>query len=123
MENKTFTCIVCPKSCSVNLTIEEEKILSVKGFGCKQGKEYGVNEFNNPKRMLSTTVHVENGVLPCLPVISNQEIPKSKLQECLLLLYKLKVMAPIKEEQVIIKDILGTGADIIASRDMNVKGA
>lgn len=110
-------CIVCPMSCRITVTKSGEEFV-VSGNNCKRGEKHAINEYICPQRMLTSTVKVENGTLPRLPVISTSEIPKDKIRECLEELYKVSVKAPIKDGQIIIKDICGTGVDIKSSRSM-----
>jgi len=114
---KEFTCIVCPVSCTLNVSKEGEEII-VKGNNCKRGKVFGENEYKSPKRILTTTVKVEESCHKALPVISSDEIPKEKMFECVEQLYKMTVKAPIKKGEIIIKNILNTGVDIVASRSL-----
>ena len=71
-----------------------------------------------PKRMLTTTVAVEGGLLPLLPVVSSTVLPKEKVLACAAYLRGVKVQAPIAAGDVVVKDILGLGVDIVASRGM-----
>lgn len=121
MEGKKYTCIVCPRSCVIEVSMAGGAISDLKGFGCGRGKAYAINEIENPVRMLTTTVCAEDGALRCLPVISTGEIQKSKIGECIEMLYHIKVKAPVREGQVIVRDILETGIDIVASRDLDKK--
>jgi len=77
---------------------------------------FGQNEFTHPMRMLTTTVKIEGQNIHRLPVISTTEVPKEKLKDLVKKLYKLTVKSPIKRGDVIVKNIDGTGADIIATR-------
>ena len=61
MEKRNYTCIVCPKSCKGELTIKDDGTFETAGFDCNNGKKYAVNEYTDPKRMLTTTVAIEDG--------------------------------------------------------------
>ena len=113
---RKFICIQCPLGCEI--TVEGEKI---EGNKCPRGKEYVMQEMKNPKRVLTTTVFIENAIHPMLPVRSNGEVPKELLKECMKILAGVKVKAPVKKGDVIYKNILNTGVDIIASRSMERK--
>ena len=119
---KDFVCTVCPSSCRLRVT-EENGELSVTGNACKRGDEHGKNEFTNPMRMLTSTVAITGGTLPRLSVISTGEVPKGKLKDCLTEVYGARVQAPVACGQVLIENICGTGADIVASRSMKLKEA
>jgi CxxC motif-containing protein len=115
--SKEFICIVCPSSCRLAVS-EEGGTLNVTGNECPRGKRHGIQEYRQPLRMLTTTVVVRGGALSRLPVISTDEVPKAKLDECLALLYAMELRAPITRGDVIARNICGTGADVIASRTL-----
>ncbi|MFX0022489.1 MAG: DUF1667 domain-containing protein [Candidatus Hermodarchaeota archaeon] len=115
--SKDIRCIVCPTGCLVHV----EKIngeLIIEGHSCKRGEEYAREEFIAPKRILTTTMQVESGFLPLVPVRSNKPIPKDHLEDTLKEIAKSKAKAPIKMGDVLIKNILGLDINIIASRDL-----
>lgn len=120
MSVKSLTCIACPVGCQLEVTINGDDI-TVTGNTCNRGPEYAVNELTNPTRVLTTTVAIKNGFLNRLPVVTSQEIPKGKLFEAMEVINKTIVEAPVKVKDVIIKDLLGTGVDVVASRSMNKK--
>lgn len=114
---KEYVCIVCPNSC--RLQVEEKNgEITVTGHECKRGVDHGIREYTNPERMLTTTVAISGGSLPRIPVISDGEVPKAKLLECLECLYAMEIAAPVRCGQIIKENICGTGVDILASRSM-----
>ncbi|MFZ5974793.1 MAG: DUF1667 domain-containing protein [Bacillota bacterium] len=117
MTEKTYTCIVCPKSCRVSLR-DGSGTLTVTGNGCKRGAAYARAEHENPVRMITTTVRIEGGELPVLPVISTGEVPKSYLKDCMAAIYAASVRAPVRQGDAVLRDILGLGVDIVAARDI-----
>jgi CxxC motif-containing protein len=114
MEKKVI-CIICPVGCEVIVRGSERKIDEMTGFECKRGKAYAENEYLDPKRILTSTVKAVNYDYPVLPVRSDVPVPKSILFECMKIIKKTSVTAPVKSGQVIIKNILKSGANIIAS--------
>ncbi len=117
MIKNEYICIVCPNSCHITVEDRDGEIM-VTGNDCKRGEIHGKKEYQNPERMLTTTVVVTGATHSRLPVISTVEIPKAKMEECLFVLYQTVVRAPVKCGQVIMKNICDTGADIVASRHM-----
>ena len=115
--NKEIRCVVCPTGCLVHVE-NVNGALIMEGYSCNRGEDYAREEFIAPKRVLTTTIRVENGFLPLLPVRSNTPIPKEKLQETLKEIAITKVKAPIKMGEVLIKNVLSLNANIIASRDL-----
>ena len=60
-------CITCPKGC-VTKVWKEKGDIKIEGKICKKGKEYIQQEYIEPKRVLTTTVVVEQCPIKRLPV-------------------------------------------------------
>ncbi|MHA1143359.1 MAG: DUF1667 domain-containing protein [Candidatus Helarchaeota archaeon] len=114
---KTFTCITCPQGCLVTVE-EKDGDLLVTGNKCKRGEKYAREEFTHPKRILTTTVRVRNGVIPLIPVRTRDGIPKERIFQCMRETANVIVDAPIKMGQVVVANLCDTGIDLIASRDV-----
>jgi CxxC motif-containing protein len=82
--------------------------------------EYASAEITDPRRMATTTVLVSHGCHPLLPVRSREAIPKRLLADVVRSLRQVVVEAPVEQGQVIVADILSTGVDIIASREIRL---
>lgn len=113
---KEMTCIVCPNGCRLEVTYEDT--ITVKNALCPRGVEYARNELMNPVRYLTSTVKVTEGVLPLVSVRSNKPLPKDKLAEVVQFLKNIKLKAPVQFHQIVCQDVLGTGADIITTREV-----
>ena len=72
-----------------------------------------------PSRILTSRVLLENGPMSRLPVKTTGIIPEDLVDQCMEIIKVTKVSAPVKKGQVIIKDILGTGVDVVAARRVN----
>lgn len=96
----------------------KDQQITFEGYTCKRGLEYAQQEYYEPKRILTTTVRVENGFLPLVPVRTDKPILKDKLSDAMKLIAEKKVKAPIKMGQILIKNVLNTDANVIASRDL-----
>jgi CxxC motif-containing protein len=119
VKNKhNYVCINCPLSCALELTEEDGRVLEVTGNECKVGARYAEEEFKDPRRVVTTTILVKDGVLPVLPVRTVQAIPKRLVIDAVKALAGVVAEAPVTTGQVIYPDILGTGVDVIASRDL-----
>ncbi|MDD7306231.1 MAG: DUF1667 domain-containing protein [Peptoniphilaceae bacterium] len=120
MEKKMY-CINCPNGCLLTVNYgEDKKILSVEGNLCPKGISYAEDEIKDPKRMLTSVVSVEGSDRPMLAVISDGALPKRSLEEAVRSLREIHVKAPIKAGDLIVKDILGTGVNIVAAQSLNV---
>ncbi len=120
MTDRKLICIVCPNGCELKVS-QEKGDYQVEGALCKRGITYGIKECTRPERMLTTTVSISGGIHPRLSVINDKEIPRDMIKDCLKVLYQLKIEAPIKMGDLILADICGTGANILASRSMKLK--
>ncbi|MHA1720488.1 MAG: DUF1667 domain-containing protein [Promethearchaeota archaeon] len=119
---KDIVCVICPNSCRLKVTQDiETKEINVEGNLCPRGKKYGISEFSNPVRMLITTMRIENGKLPVIPVRSVEAIPKHLLLDAIKIVNDTYCTAPIKMGDVLIENILNTKIPVIASRDMEKK--
>ena len=115
---KVIRCIVCPTGCEIQAKKDQNGDIVFEGYTCKRGLEYAEQEFYEPKRILTTTIRVENGFLPLVPVRTDKPILKDKLNDALEIIAKTVLNAPITMGDVLIKDILNSGANIIASRNL-----
>ena len=114
---KTITCICCPKGCLVTLDTENPEE-TIKGFGCPQGKEYAIGELTHPMRTISSTVEIKGGLHPRIPVKTNGNIPKEKIFEVIDEINKISVESPVKCGDILLENVLDTGVNIVACRDM-----
>lgn len=113
---KNLICIVCPKGC--HLQVDEENGYAVTGNSCPRGAEYGKTELLHPTRVLTSTVRVEGGLHRRLPVKTVAPIPKELMFQAMEALNGASLTAPVTVGQVVIADLLGTGVDVVACRDM-----
>ena len=111
---KELTCIVCPRGC--RLTIDDN--LNVTGNFCPRGAEYAKNELTNPKRMITSFMRVKNREDTVVSVKTSTSIPKGMIFEVMEEINKVGVDAPTRIGDVAIKDVLGTGADIIITKNI-----
>jgi len=117
---KEVLCIRCPKGCRLRLKIGDEVI--VEGQECKLGVEYGRKEASSPERVVPSTVKITGARFPRLPVRSEKGVPMNKIEEIIDELRGIEVKAPVKKGAVIVENVADTSVDIIAERDMEVKG-
>ncbi len=110
-------CITCPKGCSLEVTHDGQTVIKV-GEGCKRGKEYVQRELTDPRRMVATTVRVKGGRHLLLPVATTAPFPKPLIFNLMAELRTLELESPVKMGQSVLCNALGTGIDVIASRDL-----
>ena len=116
---KDIICIVCPQGC--RLRVDEENDFAVSGNRCEKGADYGRAELLNPTRVLTSTVDVEGSHIARCPVKTDGAIPKAKIFEAMEAVREVCLAAPVKCGQIVIENILGTGVNLVATRDMEAK--
>ncbi|MGI6239988.1 MAG: DUF1667 domain-containing protein [Christensenellales bacterium] len=107
-------CIVCPVGC--RMTVEEKDgALVVTGNACRRGITYAEQEARSPMRTLTSLVQVAGGAEPLCPVKTRTVIPKAAIPKALGEIRGVKIDAPVKLGDVIIRGIAGTDVDLIAT--------
>ncbi len=109
-------CIVCPRGC--HLKVDEENGFAVTGNSCPRGAEYGRAELTNPTRVVTSTVRVAGALHPRCPVKTNMPIPKKLVFDAVKALDGVCLKAPVAAGQTVVKNVCGTNADFIATRDL-----
>lgn len=114
---RNITCTVCPMGCSLVVSKVDGEY-KVEGNTCKRGAKYGVEEVTNPRRVITTTVKLNGSYLNLLPVKTNDSVPKELMFDIMKLLDNVEVNAPVSVGDVIVKDVLGTGVDVVSAKSM-----
>lgn len=113
-----LTCIRCPMGCMLTVTADQDGMLQVTGNTCKRGEDYGKKELTNPTRTVTSTVKINNGILPMVSVKTKEDIPKEKITDCMEALKGIEAEAPVRIGDIILKDAAGTGVDMIATKNV-----
>ena len=109
-----LTCIICPRGC--HLHIDDD--LNVTGNSCPRGAADAKQEVLDPRRTLTTTVKCKSELLEVCPVKTNLAMPKGKLLEAMKEVNKVTLVPPVHIGDVVIKDLCGTGVDLVATRNI-----
>lgn len=112
-----MTCIVCPRGCSLMADVTPGGVL-VTGNSCARGVPYAQKELTHPTRVVTSTVRILGALHSRLPVKTSCDIAKGLNFEVMKALEAVTVSSPVARGTVIIRDILGTGADIVATRTL-----
>lgn len=118
---RELVCISCPIGCRLSVSIEGESV-TVTGNQCPRGEVYGTEEMLAPRRVVTATVATGSPIIPRLPVRTTGPLPKEHIGSLLNRAYELVVPLPVRKGQVVIKDIMSTGIDLVASRDLLLPG-
>ena len=66
--------------------------------------------------MMTSLVNVSGEQMPC-SVRTNQAIPKRLIPDCVAALRGIELVPPVRIGDVVLADVCGTGADVIATKD------
>lgn len=110
---KEFICIVCPRGCHINVDDEG----NITGNSCPRGYNYVKQELIDPKRTITSTVKVSNREHTFCPVKTSTNIKKGNIFSLMEKIKDVRVEAPIRMHQVIIKDV-EEGVDLIATKEI-----
>lgn len=113
---KEYICIACPIGCHLKLTVDSNETMSVSGNKCNRGEVYAVEEYSEPKRVVTATCRLGMEHLERLPVKTSKPILKDHIESLLAEIYSLKLEPPVKRGQIIIENYNNTGIDVIAAR-------
>ncbi len=113
---RELTCIVCPIGCQLSVTLENGVVTEVVGNTCPRGKQYAIDECTNPVRTITTTARTADGGV--IPVKTAQPIPKELMFDCMQEINKATVTLPAHIGDVVIKNLLNTGIDVVVTANM-----
>ncbi len=111
MEKRELTCIGCPMGCALTVSLEVGKVVSVEGYTCKRGRDYGEKECTNPMRTVTSSIPVTGGAIAMVSVKTASDIPKGKIQECMEAIHTATVQAPVHLGDVILTKHSGYGRE------------
>jgi CxxC motif-containing protein len=115
----SYLCIGCPLGCRLEVDEDEEGlIVEVRGFSCKRGKTYAMQEHTSPQRTVTTTVGITGGLHARLPVRTTGTVAKARVMDVCHFLRTITVAAPVQMGDVIVENMLNTGTNIVATRHM-----
>lgn len=125
IETLQFNCTTCPSECLLTVEVERDAngavaaVRFVTGNSCPRGDKFAHQELTCPMRVLTTTVAVSGGDETLLPVRTAKAIPLELHAQAMNLIRGLVVNAPIRIGDVVLKDLLGTNIDLVASMNID----
>lgn len=116
---REFTCIVCPNGCEITAEYDEAVVHSVTGASCPKGEAYVRQELTDPRRTIATSVAVIGGTLPLVSVRLDTPVPKARVFDVMNALRALKLKAPVHIGDVVLENVLGLNANVIATKNID----
>ncbi len=113
---REFPCVSCPMGCTLRVEFVGNDVLKVEGNRCSRGEAYAREEIADPKRVLATSVKVIGGTYPLVSVRTDRPIPRRLIPKVMEFVRSVAIPAPVRLGQIIVEDLLGTGAKLLATR-------
>ena len=119
-----MVCVVCPNGCEIEVeTAQDGSIVSITGATCRRGEAYARQETLSPKRTIASSVRVIGGEQPLCSVRLTQAVPLGDIGRVMEAIRGVTLSAPVTIGDVVIADVLGLGSDVIATKNVQKKGA
>lgn len=112
-----LTCINCPMGCRITAEYDGNEVTNIEGFTCQRGKEYARSEITAPTRMVTALARIYGSDEP-VSVKTSKPVEKGKINEVLDAVRQAVTMRPVHIGDVILANVCGTGADIIATEEI-----
>ncbi|MBR3231777.1 MAG: DUF1667 domain-containing protein [Lachnospiraceae bacterium] len=122
MKTVNLTCIGCPLGCQLEVMMDANgDIQLITGNTCPRGEKYARKEVTSPTRIVTSSVRVygsRNGER-MVSVKTASDVPKGKIMEVIRDLAGVSVPCPVRIGDVLLRDIAGTGVDMIATKNVD----
>lgn len=112
-----ITCVCCSNNCVVR--VDETNHNAVSGNRCSNGEAYAIHELTNPKRQVNASVRIAGADVEHINVKTDRAVKLEHLDNILDVLKELHLEAPIFVSQVLVRDIAGTGANLVSCQTVN----
>ena len=122
MKTVELTCIGCPRGCRIEVMMNDKGgIELVTGNSCHRGDIYARKEVTAPTRIVTSSVRVYGSREGerMVPVKTAADVPKGKIMDVIRDLAGVSVPCPVRIGDVLIRDIAGTGVDMIATKNVD----
>ena len=113
--DERLTCILCPIGSELEVSRVGEQ-LEVRGNECDKGLDFAADEVLHPKRNLATSIPSAGTSTRMISVRLTVGVPREMIFPILAEIGKLRPVLPVRRGQALIANVLGTGADVIATR-------
>ncbi|AEH51074.1 DUF1667 domain-containing protein [Pseudothermotoga thermarum] len=114
-----IVCVQCPVGCKIKFELVDGKLTKIEGNKCPRGLDYLKDELADPKRIIPTSVRVIDGEYELVSVKTSKPISKKYIPQLMEILKKIKINAPVKVGDVVLKNFMNTNVDIIATRSVS----
>lgn len=113
-----MVCNKCEKYCILELKNDDE---FAEYFGSNCNKDISIKEIEmrSNKAILTSLVRIKGAEVKVVPVKSSKTIDKSLFMKCSRALSRINVGAPIRIGDIVCKNLLNLGVDIICTKNID----
>lgn len=115
---ETIICLSCPIGCYLQAEFKNEEFL-ISNNKCPKGILFAKNELTSPKRIVTSTCRINSSFINRIPLKTNAPISKKDINKMLKLISAINLNSPVKSGEIVLKNILNSGVDIITTRTVN----
>ncbi|MFO8109595.1 MAG: DUF1667 domain-containing protein [Thermoplasmata archaeon] len=119
--SQEVVCIMCPLGCRIKVQSDDGGIQNIKGFACENGKEYAEQEILCSTRTVMSVVRCRRGDFPTVSIKTSEPVDKDKIEDIMEAISKIEVDAPVRVGDKLLENVCKTGADIVATRNVEVQ--
>ena len=122
MKTVNLTCIGCPLGCQLEVMMDANgDIQLITGNTCPRGEKYARKEVTSPTRIVTSSVRVYGSRKGerMVSVKTASDVPKGKIMEVIRDLAGVSVPCPVRIGDVLLRDIAGTGVDMVATKNVD----
>ena len=94
----------------------------MKGQRCPKGETFAQQEMTAPRRMFTSTVRLQGGDCPLLPVRTEQPVPLADFPALQKACRKLRVSAPVQRGSVLLEQIGDGQVKLLAAATVPARG-
>lgn len=117
MKERILTCIVCPRGCTLKITLDGARVLGVEGNACRRGVGYAEDECTHPRRTVTSTVRTEKGDVVAVKTAGT--VPKELVFSVMKEINATVAPDGLDIGDVVIENVLDTGVDVVATARAN----
>lgn len=111
---KLIFCTKCPRGCKIEIREDNGRVSPI-GAVCSIGEQFAKTEYQEPMRIVTSTVKVSGAIAPLLPVKTDRAVHSADIKKIMDECRRLCVKPPIQVGDVIASAVGETRAQIIAT--------
>ena len=114
---QNMICISCPQGCHLTADMVNGEC-NVSGNRCPRGKVYAQQELTDPRRTVTAVMPSDDPAHPFISVKTAHPCPKAMISGLLNTLYRTKVKTPVKNGDIILKNVDNSGISVIVTENI-----